>query len=331
MGAVLKASAPGKLVLSGEYAVLDGAPAICMAVNKRARARLTRSKGDLFEVTSPGYAAGGGMFQVANGKIEWIGSDRPIGVVESVWRALDIDVEAAQAIDLNTTDFVDAVSGQKIGIGSSAAITVAFCAALKNTSDTAAIGSAALRAHAELQGGAGSGTDIAGSLHGGLIEYRMAGFSVTNLEWPSGLYYRIVWTGSCASTMDKLAHLDAVISKPSRVRLAGASESMADAWRKGRAVEILAEYEGYCASLYEFSVDHDLGIFDAGHNELRQSAASLDLIYKPCGAGGGDVGIVLGTDDAALERFTAVLSSNQSILDARLDATGVRVEASPIG
>jgi phosphomevalonate kinase len=30
------ASAPGKLVLAGEYAVLDGAPAIVMAVDRRA-------------------------------------------------------------------------------------------------------------------------------------------------------------------------------------------------------------------------------------------------------------------------------------------------------
>jgi phosphomevalonate kinase len=30
----ITASAPGKLVLSGEYAVLDGAPAICVAVDR---------------------------------------------------------------------------------------------------------------------------------------------------------------------------------------------------------------------------------------------------------------------------------------------------------
>jgi phosphomevalonate kinase len=329
MTAVLRSSAPGKVILSGEYAVLDGAPAICMAVDRRARATLTESKGDNFEVTSPGYSEGGERFRVSNGKIDWLGSDRPIEVVESVWRAVDSETATAQAIDLNTTDFMDSESGKKIGIGSSAAITVAFCAALKNTADAAAIGSAALRAHAELQGGAGSGTDIACSLHGGLIEYRMEGSSVTNLEWPSGLYYRIVWAGSCASTTDKLAILDAVISKPSRVRLAGASETLAAAWRNGRAAEILAEYEGYCETLYEFSVDHDLGIFDAGHKELRQTAASLDLIYKPCGAGGGDIGIALGGDEAVLERFAGMLTSNQTILDARLDETGVQVEVSP--
>ena len=32
----IRASAPGKIVLSGEYAVLDGAPAICAAVDRRA-------------------------------------------------------------------------------------------------------------------------------------------------------------------------------------------------------------------------------------------------------------------------------------------------------
>ena len=35
----ITATAPGKVVLSGEYAVLNGAPAICMAVNRRAVAQ----------------------------------------------------------------------------------------------------------------------------------------------------------------------------------------------------------------------------------------------------------------------------------------------------
>ncbi len=39
----ITASAPGKLVLSGEYAVLDGAPAICMAVDRRARVTISAS------------------------------------------------------------------------------------------------------------------------------------------------------------------------------------------------------------------------------------------------------------------------------------------------
>ena len=40
MGAVqMIATAPGKLILTGEYAVLDGAPAVVVAVDRRAVAR----------------------------------------------------------------------------------------------------------------------------------------------------------------------------------------------------------------------------------------------------------------------------------------------------
>ena len=40
MSTSIVATAPGKVVLSGEYAVLDCAPAICMAINYRARATI---------------------------------------------------------------------------------------------------------------------------------------------------------------------------------------------------------------------------------------------------------------------------------------------------
>ena len=59
--------------------------------------------------------------------------------------------------------------------------------------------------------------------------------------------------------------------------------------------------------LRQFSIDHDLGIFDAGHDELADLAASVDLVYKPCGAGGGDIGIVMtgerGDDNRELDQF----------------------------
>ncbi|MDH3305214.1 MAG: hypothetical protein OEM92_08415, partial [Gammaproteobacteria bacterium] len=61
------ASAPGKLVLCGEYAVLDGAPAVCMAVDRRATVTVTDADGRWHRVSAPGYASTEGRFR-ADGK-----------------------------------------------------------------------------------------------------------------------------------------------------------------------------------------------------------------------------------------------------------------------
>ncbi|NQV87018.1 MAG: hypothetical protein HQ492_08080 [Woeseiaceae bacterium] len=131
-----------------------------------------------------------------------------------------------------------------------------------------------------------------------------------------------------ASTRDRLRTLDAALSKPSRARLASASEAMAMAWNSGDAGSLLDEYRGYCEHLHQFSVDHHLGIFDAGHNELWQAASAENLVYKPCGAGGGDIGILLGTDEATLDAFAARLAKNYTILDCKLSSVGVKMNAS---
>ena len=55
------ASAPGKAVLCGEYAVLDGAPAVCMALDRRARVTVTPFEGDWNRVSAPGYSAVEGL------------------------------------------------------------------------------------------------------------------------------------------------------------------------------------------------------------------------------------------------------------------------------
>ncbi len=316
------ASAPGKIVLSGEYAVLDGAPAICMAVNRRARAVVTATDGDVNRVTASGYSDERGRFQLIDGQIKWLDGRDIFSVVDAVYRAADVADSLACHIDLDTSEFIDFESRRKIGIGSSAAITIALSAAIQGSTDVA---TTARRAHAELQDGAGSGVDIACSLNGGLIEYRMEGASTTSLTWPDGLSYRILWTGVAASTMDKLAQLEATVSLPSRVRLVGESEMMAAAWRGGDAGQIVDGYREYIRQLQAFSADHDLGIFDAGHDELWRAAKAEQLTYKPCGAGGGDIGILFGSDSAALDAFVASNTANCTVLDCELSATGVRI------
>jgi phosphomevalonate kinase len=319
------ASAPGKVVLSGEYAVLDGAPAIAMAIDRRASVRLTPIAGDVSVVTAAAFTDVTGHFHNSGAGIVWQDGEDAFSIVNAVLRAADRIPRNAISLQLDTSEFMQVESRQKLGIGSSAALAVALSSAMKGTTDVAAM---ARRAHAELQGEAGSGVDVACSLHGGLIEYRMEGCSVRRLQWPDDLVYRLVWTGVAASTPDKLRKLGGGISKPSRVRLAGASEAIAMAWAGGDAPRLLEQYRTYTESLFRFSVDHDLGIFDAGHEDLWRAAAISGLVYKPCGAGGGDVGILLGTSEEALAAYLATLPEKYTILDCKLSASGVTYDGS---
>ena len=275
--------------------------------------------------TLPSSSCEGGIAALLRFSV--VGGQALFGVVDCVWRACDASQLGAQLIDLDTSDFIDPERRRKIGIGSSAALTVALCAAVKRSADRGAIMAVAQRAHADLQGGVGSGVDIACSLVGGLIKYRMEGASVTTLDWPQGLSYRVIWTGVAASTRDKLRKLNTGTSRPSRARLVDASESIAESWQNGDADRIIEEYGSYNEQLRQFSIDHGLGIFDAGHEAIWRAAGDFNLTYKPCGAGGGDVGIVFGTDDTVLDSFLEKLASSYGVLDCKLSPVGAVIES----
>jgi len=312
------ASAPGKAVLCGEYAVLDGAPAICMALDRRARVTVTPREADWNRVSAPGFTAVEGLFRVVGGNVEWRQGASEFALVDAVLRSIAAVPERVVSIELDSDAFRDGASNEKIGIGSSAALTVALLAALRGTEDVFAD---AIGAHRQLQRGAGSGVDIATSVHGGLLEYRMATAEVTALQWPAALQYRLVWSGIAADTRAKLAQLDSTAESKARTDLLQAATAMATAWSS--ATRVLDEYPEYIECLRRFSVDHGLGIFDAGHDELCIAAADAGLVYKPCGAGGGDVGILLGRSGEQLDDFMA---GRQQTLHCELDPVGVKLE-----
>ena len=296
------ASAPGKIVLSGEYAVLWDSPAVCMAVNRRAVATVSPSEDGECRLETPGFD----------------GMDR--------YRVLDALLEGerpANRYTLDTTAFFD--GGRKTGIGSSAALTVALAAAISGSADVA---DTAMAAHRRLQGGQGSGVDVAAAVYGGLIEYTRADAQVRPLRWPEGLAYRVIWTGVPASTERQLAKLAAAAGGYSRSALLLAAPRMSEAWRTGDATSVLEEYVPYIGVLRQFSIDHDLGIFDAGHEELTDAAMVDGLVYKPAGAGGGDIGVLFGRSDADLDAFLQRHARLvNGVLDCELDPSGVRLEA----
>ena len=318
----VSASAPGKLVLCGEYAVLDGAPAVCMAVNRRAKVKVTTFDSGWHRVSAPGYSSIEGRFVVDGSAVAWSQGEDDYRIVDAVWRSVAPVAAGGLSMELDTRAFVDDASGKKIGIGSSAALTVALTAALMQTSDVL---EPALRSHRLFQHGAGSGADIATSVSGGLIEYSGQEAAVSPLRWPAGLAYRLIWSGVPASTRVKLETLEKTGYRASKTALFEAAENMATAWRS--AADVMSQYPAYIEALQKFSVDHDLGIFDAGHEQLVIDAAAAGMVYKPCGAGGGDVGILLGHSDEQLNDFmTGREASGCQVLGFEREPDGVLLE-----
>jgi phosphomevalonate kinase len=321
------ASAPGKVVLSGEYAVLDGAPAICMAVDRRARVRIEATGDDFHEVIAPGHVDEPRRFLVRDGIFGWLDSSDEFELLEHVWRTSGVDRQGGLALELDTSAFLDPVRGCKTGIGSSAALAVALAFALHELDPVGAVPmEVAHQAHLDFQGGLGSGVDIATSGAGGLVDYRMKKRTVSRLAMPDGLECRLFWSGSPASTGKKLARYSAGGSKPSRAALDYAARRMAQAWASGSARAVLDEYREYVEVLRVFNADHDLGIFAAGHEELTALADAAGLIYKPCGAGGGDIGILLADNAESADAFIASkLPAAFKKLDLQCDEHGVEV------
>jgi phosphomevalonate kinase len=190
-------------------------------------------------------------------------------------------------------------------------------------------------AHRNYQSGSGSGADIAASFAGGTIRFQRSDTPqngrprVQAIRWPAGLEYRVLWSGRASDTATKLRKLEArkALRCKSADALAASAAVVSDLWDTSSANAVLAALRIYVKDLQYFSADQDVGIFDAGHRELVAPAESMELVYKPCGAGGGDIGVVFGANAAALNGFCAHASgSGFMCLDMAVSARGVSIE-----
>jgi phosphomevalonate kinase len=327
MTEIVAASSPGKIVLSGEYAVLDGAPATCMAVDRRARVTIARHDEPFHRVIAPGFSEEEGRFVTESGQIKWLSGGKSYKLLEQIWNEIDACPDAQLSLTLNTREFLDSESGDKFGIGSSAALATALasalCAIMAPDDDAVSV---ARRAHRKFQGNTGSGVDIASSSLGGLIEFRMNAAEHLQIEWPDGLVFAVLWSKVPSETAEKLHQLTHYTNQASREALKSAAEETASAWRSGSGEKVLQEYGQYIDTLRRFDNDHELGIFEAGHGALTDAAKEKGVVYKPCGAGGGDVGIVLADDPTALASFVASpVAAGFALLDITIDRVGVEL------
>jgi phosphomevalonate kinase len=354
----MRASArvPGKAVLTGEYAVTDGVPAIAMGVDRYACVELTTDDIDSFHIRAPQLEIDALRFEIGPGRrVEWQ-TDHPqwsrfamtAGWIERLLGETEPGTLAPFRLQIDTAELFLEHQGEqiKLGLGSSAAVLVGLDQVLADYLGRESDQSSQhtldrlLPIYRDGQGGQGSGIDLACSIFGGLIEFRgrSPGPEIRPTRLPAGLELLFVWTGQSASTPDLLArYRDWQQRSPARFeRWIAAAASNIDQVREaldaGDAPALIELFRAYGRAMSTIGGFMGVDLTPGVHRALMEQADRLGLAAKPSGAGVGDLALVAGNDPRAMERMRQWLRDHghpalvlsPASAGARLDGCGDR-------
>lgn len=350
------AEAPAKLVLLGDYAVLEGARALVLAVDRRAKVRMAARADRLCNVSAPDLGISEARARIGDdGALQWQldeATQAKLTLVDHVWHGMLREGLAPMAgtgfdLELDTSGFfhVDGGVRAKLGLGSSAALTVALASAVATyaghgdaMADRVQWMRRLLRMHGAWQGGRGSGVDVAASVAGGLISYQLAGAAREPTYEPmsaDSLHCLFVWSGQSVSTSDSLQRLaqwrrtHASDYAAHMNELGTVSAAAIDAFAQRRMQSFIGLTRDYALGLQRFAAACGLEIYSPAQKRLADMASGTDVSYKPCGAG-GDFGVVFAEDPERLATFErAIVSEGMHVVPLGLDSLGLSCHMHP--
>jgi len=294
----VRVAAPGKLLLFGAYAVLEGGAAIVIAVDRYAVADDARTS-------------------------------------ESPSREVRAALGAEPAPDVDATALYE--GGAKLGLGSSAAVLVASLGvrAAKRGDDLAreevrrALFREAREAHASAQGG-GSGVDVAASTWGGALSYvAFPEAEARPVTLPAGLSFIAFWSGSSARTSELVARVEALRARDARAHAdaIGALKAASQAAHASLSSlpHFLAAARTMSSALATLGTLADAPIVPPAFAELATLAEREGGAFFPSGAGGGDVGVWLGAAPPSAGFLARARTLAMHPIELGMDHAGVRI------
>lgn len=341
----IEARAPAKLVLIGEYAVLDGAPAIVAAVDRLVRVRFEPADPAAPRPWTVATDLGGGQEATldpeATEHADWL---RPVvAVLARAAAAVDRPLPALPGgrIHIESAALHVDAGETKLGLGSSAAVVAALGGALQQAlvdwglapRDAPPL-ERDFDAHRALQDGAGSGVDVAASVRGGVLRYQLVEGrpQATPLSLPTDVAFAVVWTGVPASTT---AFVEGVRTWRGRepeayareiTALTGLSTQAIAACERDDAADFLAAVRGYREAMDALGRAAGVDIVSRAHREVADLAEGTGVSYKPSGAGGGDVGLLFASSRPALVQAGRLAErAGYRLLDLHVHPVGVQV------
>jgi phosphomevalonate kinase len=320
-------AAPGKLVLVGEYAVLDGHPAVVAAVDRLA-----------FSVAPPDPFAASALETDLGRCVAVAARDRGLHVVPAPF-AVD-----TRAFSLGDT---------KLGLGSSAAAAVVMAGEIVRAASSGASGTGApdpggqrgaldrdlvfrvaLAGHRSFQGGAGSGIDVAASAFGGIGLYATSPVGAgdgpaaperrRSCRLPAGVEVVVAFTGSATATTGFVARWHGLADRVDHgARIAATVERFVDAGDRDDDDALYGAVDDARAAMAAMGEAAGIDVVSAPHRRIADIAHAHGGAAKPSGAGGGDVAVCFVPVGARTSFAEALGSEGVAIVPCRLGVEGV--------
>ena len=298
-----KASAPGSLMLFGEHAVLQGKLALACAIDKRVTVELVPRNDDVIQVFS---SLGTHTMTLATM------THKP--ALSFVTQALCVfKEELLSGFDLH----IHSECSHTMGLGSSSAVTVATVAALQQAlgkkHDPYALFNTALAVIRTVQGKA-SGTDVAATIFGGIVAYRMNPLTIEVLKktYPITLLYsgkKLATSTVVGMVLEKQKKhpelYEHIFNAMEEVTLRAQKAMLADRW----------DEVGSLANTFHGLMDA-LGVNDRALSECAWTLRSDPQITgaKISGSGLGDCVVGFGTGIANYNSQVSVQMSVEGVI-----------------
>lgn len=281
----ITASAPGKLLLFGEHAVVYGSPCIVSAVNQRLFVTVTLNGENVFHLSAPdlGLTAYSKNIDTLGGK----GLPTGVRFIEVLYKRFLATHPQIRGIDVVTkSDF-----SSSFGFGSSSAATVAFAKALFTAYnipvDKRRLFEICYQTVLEVQG-VGSGFDVASAIWGGTLYYVSPGKVIEPLV-TGNLPLVVGYTGVKADTPTLVRQVAEHRRRQPKI-IQGLFSQITTIATRAREALLVGDFKtvGFLMNENQLLL-----------NELGVSSAKLDLLNKKAveagawgaklsGAGGGD-------------------------------------------
>lgn len=298
------ASAPGKLMIMGEHAVVYGYPCIVSAVNKYLTVKINISKEKKDIIITPGF------------------SDNRF-VKEALISFRD-KFSLKESIVLKTRSELG-----NFGLGSSAAVTVAILKALAKIFSLPLsrkeLFNFAYKIVQKVQG-IGSGFDVAAAIYGGTIYFSKRGEVIESLP-TSGMNLVVGYSGVKAETVS----LVNLVRQKRRDYPKGIEEifrNIAELVEKAKMAILTKDWERL-GTLMNFNQDYleNLGVSNEKLNSMILAAKNAGAYgAKLSGAGGGDCMIALVSKKTEDSIKKAIEKVGGEMVDVKVGTEGVKIE-----